>query len=181
MARGERIAAYGAWAAVCFFWGTTYLAIRVGLETMPPMLFAGMRFLVAGSLVMVFMLARRGARLPRGREWFDLSVVGLMLLGVGTGLVVWAEKWGPGGPAPLVVAPSPFWVAGLERARRDGERSSPRAVLGMVVGFSGLALLVAASLFGASLNGHYILGMLALQVACASWAACSVSEKHHQA
>lgn len=181
MARRERIAAYGAWAAVCFFWGTTYLAIRVGLETLPPMLFAGMRFIMAGTLVLVFMLTQRGARLPRGREWFDLSIVGLMLLGVGTGLVVWAEQWVPSGPAALLVATSPFWVAGLERARRDGERSSPRAILGMLVGFSGLALLVAPGLFGASLNGHYILGMLALQVACASWSAGSVYAKHHQA
>src|ERR687884_653401 len=147
--RREKIAAYGAWAAVCFFWGTTYLAIRVGLETLPPMLFAGMRFMVAGALVLAFMRVWRGARLPRGREWLDVSVVGLMLLGVGTGLVVWAEQWVPSGPAALLVATSPFWVAGLERARHDGERSSPRALLGMVVGFSGLALLVAPGLFGA--------------------------------
>ena len=181
MARRERIAAYGAWVAVCIFWGTTYLAIRVGLETMPPMVFAGTRFLLAGALVLLFMLGWRGARLPLGREWLDLSVVGLMLLGVGTGLVVWAEQWVPSGPAALLVATSPFWVAGLERARRDGERSSPRAIIGMIVGFCGLALLVAPGLFGASLDGHYILGMLALQVACASWSAGSVYAKHHQA
>ena len=180
MARRERIAAYSAWAAVCFFWGTTYLAIRVGLETLPPMLFAGMRFIMAGAVVLVFMLVWRGARLPRGREWLDLSVVGLMLLGVGTGLVVWAEQWVPSGPAALLVATSPFWVAGLERARHDGERTSMRAIFGMLVGFSGLALLVAPGLFGASLNGHYLLGMLALQVACASWSAGSVYAKHHQ-
>ena len=180
MARRERIAAYSAWAAVCFFWGTTYLAIRVGLETLPPMLFAGMRFIMAGTVLLIFMLAYRGARLPRGREWLDLSVVGLMLLGVGTGLVVCAEQWVPSGPAALLVATSPFWVAGLERARHDGERTSLRAIFGMLVGFGGLALLVAPGLFGASLNGHYILGMLALQVACASWSAGSVYSKHHQ-
>jgi drug/metabolite transporter (DMT)-like permease len=180
MARREKIAAYGAWAAVCFFWGTTYLAIRVGLETMPPMLFAGTRFLIAGTIVLAFMWGWKGARLPRGREWFDLSVVGLMLLGVGTGLVVWAEQWVPSGPAALLVATSPFWVAGLERARHDGERTGRRALLGMLTGFVGLVLLVAPGLFGASLNGHYVLGMLALQVACASWSAGSVYAKHHQ-
>ncbi|HEX8921144.1 MAG TPA: EamA family transporter, partial [Pyrinomonadaceae bacterium] len=126
MARREKIAAYGAWLAVCFFWGTTYLAIRVGLETMPPMLFAGTRFLIAGTIVLAFIWGWKGARLPRGREWFDLSVVGLMLLGVGTGLVVWAEQWVPSGPAALLVATSPFWVAGLERARHDGERAGIR-------------------------------------------------------
>jgi drug/metabolite transporter (DMT)-like permease len=180
MARREKIAAYCAWAAVCFFWGTTYLAIRVGLETMPPMLFAGTRFLTAGVAVFAFMYIWRGARLPRGREWLDLSIVGLMLLGVGTGLVVWAEQWVPSGPAALLVATSPFWVAGLERARSDGERTSLRAVVGMLIGFAGLALLVAPGLFGLTHSGHYLLGMLALQVACASWSAGSVYAKHHQ-
>jgi drug/metabolite transporter (DMT)-like permease len=181
MAGREKIAAYGAWAAVCFFWGTTYLAIRVGLETMPPMLFAGTRFLVAGAIVLAFMYGWKGARLPRGREWVDLSVVGLMLLGVGTGLVVWAEQWVPSGLAALLVATAPFWVAGLERARHDGERTGIRAVAGLLTGFAGLVLLVAPGLFGASLNGHYVLGMLALQVACASWSAGSVYAKHHPA
>ncbi len=180
MARREKIAAYSAWVAVCFFWGTTYLAIRVGLETLPPMLFAGMRFITAGLAVFTFMYGWRGKRLPRGREWFDLSVVGLMLLGVGTGLVVWAEQWVPSGLAALLVATAPFWVAGLERARRDGERTSVRALVGMLIGFGGLALLVAPGLSGASLSGHYLLGMLALQMACASWSAGSVYAKHHQ-
>jgi drug/metabolite transporter (DMT)-like permease len=180
MTRKEKIAAYCAWAAVCFFWGTTYLAIRVGLETMPPMLFAGTRFLTAGVVVLAFMYGWKGSRLPRGREWVDLSVVGLMLLGVGTGLVVWAEQWVPSGLAALLVATSPFWVAGLERARQDGERAGIRALLGMLTGFAGLVLLVAPGLFDASLNGHYILGMIALQVACASWSAGSVYAKHHQ-
>ncbi|MGB7922476.1 MAG: EamA family transporter [Pyrinomonadaceae bacterium] len=179
MARGEKIAAYGAWAAVCFFWGTTYLAISVGLETMPPMLFAGTRFLVAGAIVLAFMCGWKGARLPRGRELLDLSVVGLMLLGVGTGLVVWAEQWVPSGLAALLVATSPFWVAGLEGARRDGERTGGRAVVGMLTGFAGLVMLVAPGLFNSSLNGQYVLGMLALQVACASWSAGSVYAKHH--
>ena len=64
----EKLSAYGAWAAVCFFWGTTYLAIRVGLETMPPMLFAGARFLTAGAVLFFIMHRQRGVRLPLGRE-----------------------------------------------------------------------------------------------------------------
>src|SRR5919107_867698 len=68
----EKFGAYGAWAAVCFFWGTTYLAIRVGLETFPPTLFAGLRFVVAGALLFFVMSRQRNARLPMGREWFDL-------------------------------------------------------------------------------------------------------------
>lgn len=176
--RREKWAAYGAWMAVCFFWGTTYLAIRVGLETMPPMLFAGIRFLIAGAVLFLVMHRQRGARLPVRREWFDLSVVGLALLGVGTGLVVWAEQWVPSGMAALLVATSPFWVAGIERFTGGSERVGVRGVVGMLVGFAGLVLLIAPTLFSVALGGRYLLGMLALQVACASWSAGSVYAKH---
>ncbi len=180
MTRREQFAAYGAWAAVCFFWGTTYLAIRVGLETLPPMLLAGMRFLIAGALLFSFVYFWRGARLPQGREWLNQSIIGLMLLGVGNGAVVMAEQWVPSGPAALLVATSPFWVVGLERFLRDGERVSGRAVVGLLIGFCGLALLIAPNLFGTTLNSYYLLGAVAIQVGCASWSAGSVYSKHHQ-
>ena len=176
----DRVAPYAAWAAVCFFWGTTYLAIRIGLETLPPMLFAGLRFITAGAVLFAFVYGWQRARLPRGREWFDLCIVGLMLLGIGNGLVVWAEQWVSSGLAALLVATSPFWVVGFERMRRAGERVSLRAVTGMLVGFAGLALLVAPDLFGDSWRGRYYLGIIALQVACASWSGGSVYSKHLQ-
>ncbi|MGH9901644.1 MAG: EamA family transporter [Pyrinomonadaceae bacterium] len=177
MTSREKFAAYTAWAAVCFFWGTTYLAIRVGLETFPPMLFAGVRFVAAGSVLFFVMSRQRGARLPIGREWLDLGVVGLALLGVGTGAVVWAEQWIPSGMAALLVATSPFWVASLERFRAGGERVGLSALVGMLVGFGGLALLVAPELFGAELSSRYIWGVVAIQVGCASWSAGSVYAK----
>lgn len=182
----EKIGAYAAWLAVCFFWGTTYLAIRIGLETMPPMLFAGLRFLAAGSLLfpLVYLWLRRrdgAVQLPRGREWIDLSVVALMLLGVGNGVVVWAEQWISSGLAALLVATGPFWVALLERIQPDGERAGKRAVAGMLVGFAGLMLLVAPDLMNANLGGYYLLGIVALQLGCASWSAGSVYAKHHPA
>jgi drug/metabolite transporter (DMT)-like permease len=180
MTRSEKLAAYGAWAAVCFFWGTTYLAIRVGLETLPPMLFAGLRFLTAGTLLFVFMFFARRARLPKGREWLNHTIIGLMLLGVGNGMVVVAEQWVPSGPAALLVATSPFWVVGLERILRNGERVGRLAIVGLLIGFAGLALLIAPNLFGTTLNGKYLLGALAIQVACLSWSAGSVYSKHHQ-
>src|SRR5215216_4405499 len=143
----EKLGAYGAWAAVCFFWGTTYLSIAVGLESFQPTLFAGLRFLVAGGVLFFVMSRQRGARLPIGREWFDLGVVGLMLLGVGNGAVVWAEQWVPSGMAALLVATSPFWAAALERLQKDGERVGVRGLLGMAVGFGGLAMLVGPMLW----------------------------------
>jgi drug/metabolite transporter (DMT)-like permease len=173
----EKLGAYGAWAAVCFFWGTTYLAIAVGLESFQPTLFAGLRFIVAGGVLFFVMSRQRGARLPIGREWFDLGVVGLMLLGVGNGAVVWAEQWVPSGMAALLVATSPFWAAALERLQKDGERVGVRGLLGMAVGFGGLALLVGPQLFGAELNGKYVLGVVIIQVGSFFWQAGSVYSK----
>lgn len=181
MARKERIIAYCALAAVFFFWGTTYLAIRIGLETLPPTLLAGMRFITAGTVLFLFLRGWRKERLPVGREWLHQAVVGLLLLGVGNGLVVWAEVWIPSGMAALMVATSPFWVAGFERLRSDGERIGLRALAGMLIGFAGLILLVAPGLFGATLGVSYLLGMLAIQIGCASWSGGSVYAKHHQA
>jgi drug/metabolite transporter (DMT)-like permease len=177
MTSRERFGAYGAWAAVCFFWGTTYLAIRVGLETLQPTLFAGIRFLVAGSILFFIMSRQRNARMPVRREWFDLGVVGLMLLGIGNGAVVWAEQWVPSGMAALLVATSPFWAAALERLQGGGERVGLRGLLGMAVGFGGLALLVGPQLFGAELNGKYLLGILIIQVGCFFWQAGSLYAK----
>ena len=180
MARRERIIAYCALGAVFFFWGTTYLAIRIGLETLPPTLLAGIRFITAGMVLFIFLRGWRRERLPTGREWLHQACVGLMLLGVGNGLVVWAEVWIPSGMAALMIATSPFWVAGFERLRSDGERISLRALVGMLVGFAGLILLVAPDLFGVTLSIGYLLGMVAIQIACASWAGGSVFTKHHQ-
>ena len=177
MTSRERFGAYGAWAAVCFFWGTTYLAIRVGLETLQPTLFAGVRFLVAGSILFLIMSRQRNARMPARREWFDLGVVGLMLLGVGNGAVVWAEQWVPSGMAALLVATSPFWAAALERMQGGGERVGLRGLLGMAVGFGGLAMLVGPQLFGGELNGKYLLGILIIQVGCFFWQAGSLYAK----
>lgn len=173
----EKLGAYGAWAAVCFFWGTTYLAIRVGLESFQPTLFAGLRFVVAGGVLFFVMSRQRGARLPARREWFDLGVIGLMLLGVGNGAVVWAEQWVPSGMAALLVATSPFWATALERLQNDGERVGLRGLLGMAVGFGGLALLVGPQLFGSELNGKYVLGVVIIQVGCFFWQAGSVYAK----
>ncbi|HEX8142236.1 MAG TPA: EamA family transporter [Pyrinomonadaceae bacterium] len=180
MARRERIIAYSALGAVFFFWGTTYLAIRVGLETLPPTLLAGIRFITAGTILFAFLRIWRGERLPLGREWLQQAIVGLLLLGVGNGLVVWAEVWIPSGMAALLVATSPFWVAGFERLRSDGERVSVRALVGMLIGFGGLILLVAPGLFGESLGLRYLLGMAAIQVGCASWSGGSVYAKHYE-
>src|SRR5215210_6802838 len=147
------------------------------MEDFQPTLFAGLRFIIAGSVLFLVMSRQRGARLPIGREWFDLGVVGLMLLGVGNGAVVWAEQWVPSGMAALLVATSPFWATALERFQKGGERVGVRGLLGMAVGFGGLAVLVGPQLFGTELNGKYVLGVVIIQVGSFFWQAGSVYSK----
>jgi len=178
MSRREKVLAYGSWLAVCFFWGTTYLAIRVGLETLPPTLFGGLRFLLAGTALLAFVVWRR-ERLPRGREWYKLGLVGVLLLGVGNGVVVWAEQWISSGMTALLISTSPFWVVAAERVGKGGERMGPPVLLGLVMGFTGMALLVGPELFGAHLDARFLLGVVLLQAGCASWSGGSVFAKRH--
>src|SRR3954462_13130670 len=79
--------AYGAWVAVCILWGTTYLAIRIALETIPPGLLGGVRFTIAGTMLCLF-VRRRGGRLPPANEWPMQALIGVFMLAVGNGLVV---------------------------------------------------------------------------------------------
>ncbi|MFN3650916.1 MAG: EamA family transporter [Armatimonadota bacterium] len=173
MTARERQLAYAAWVAVCIFWGTTYLAIRVGVQSVPPLLFAGVRFLIAGALLLAF-LTLRGETLPRGRDWLRLAIVGLALLGFANGFVVWSAKWLPSGVGALVVAMTPFWMLGMEAALPGGDRIKPRDVAGLLLGFGGLLFLVWPRIYGVTFDGDMARGILALQGACLFWSLGSI-------
>ncbi len=112
--------AYAAWIAICVIWGTTYLAIRIALETIPPGLLGGIRFTVAGLVLCAF-VRLRGQRLPPRVDWPIQALVGVLMLGIGNGFVVVAEQWIPSGIAAVGVASAPFWMTGIE-ALAGGER-----------------------------------------------------------
>jgi len=161
--------AYVAWLAVCLIWGTTYLAIRISLETIPPLLMAAMRWIAAGSLL-IALLALRGETLPRRREWPSLAILGILLLGFGNGAVVWAEQTVPSGLTAVLVATSPFWMVGLDALMPGGEPLHPRRVIGLIVGFGGIVMLVWPEIhFDASGRG-FLGGVIAAQIACVGWA-----------
>lgn len=161
--------AYVAWAAVCLIWGTTYLAILIALETIPPTLLGGLRFIVAGLLLCAFIRVR-GGRLPPVREWPLQAALGALMLGVGNAGVVWAELWIPSGIAAVGVAALPFWMAGTEAALLR-KRVAGRVAFGLAVGFSGIVLLIWPSLFEAHVGGpRFGLGVLLVQIACFGWA-----------
>ncbi len=165
----RRRLAYFAWAAVCIIWGTTYLGIRVSLESIPPALMGGLRCTIAGSLLSLYLVAR-GRRLPPTSEWGRLTLLGFLMLGLGNGGVVYAEQWVPSGLTAVMVATSPFWMAGVEAFLPDGERLRPSVILGLVIGFSGIVLLVWPDLtFGNASGRGFVAGVVAVQIAAIGW------------
>ncbi len=162
--------AYLAWIAVCLLWGTTYLAIRIALESIPVALLAGMRWLIAGA-ILAAILPLLGQRLPPFRRWRSIAIIGFLMAVVGNGGVVWAQQFVTSGLAAVVVATVPFWSVIVEGLLRDGERASLRTMVGLVVGFLGIVVLVWPELTVGGLEGRlFVYGVIALQVACAGWA-----------
>ena len=162
------VRAYVAWAIVCVVWGTTYLAIRICLETVPPLLMGGLRFVTAGTVLMAI-LALRGERLPGPAAWPSLAILGLCMLGFGNGGVVWAEQTVPSGLTAVLVATSPFWMVGLDALVPPREPLTPRRVLGLVVGFAGIVMLVWPEIrFGGGRG--FLIGVISAQIACVGWA-----------
>lgn len=171
--------AYLAWIAVCLLWGTTYLGIRVALETIPPALVGGIRYVAAGAMLAV-MLRARGERLPGPAHWKGLAILGFLMIALGNGGVIWAEQWVPSGIAAVVVAASPFWMTGFEAVLPGGERLTTRGVTGLLIGFAGILMLVWPDLTaGGELGRQFGVGVIALQIACIGWALGSSYSRRH--
>jgi drug/metabolite transporter (DMT)-like permease len=165
----ERAVAFTSFAIVCVVWGTTYLFIRIAVETIPPLLLTGIRYTVAGLLLLA--IARlRGERIPRDwRVLANLVFIGFLMVGVGNLSVVWAEQWVPSGMAALFVATAPFWAAIIELFRRDGERVHLRAGIGMAVGFLGVAMLMLPNGSSGQFDSKLLIGALAIQLGSLGW------------
>lgn len=182
----DRALAYAAFAIVCTVWGTTYLAIRIAVETIPPMLLTAARFVTAG--VLLFAVAwLRGDRPPRDRRTLlNAAIVGVLMVGIGNLAVVWAEQWVPSGLAALFVATAPFWMTLIEFVHGRGatvppttvEKIGKRRLTGMLIGFVGVALLVTPRGAGGSFDIHFLLGALAIQAGCLGWQSGTVHAKH---
>lgn len=159
-------------AAVYVVWGSTYLAINLAIQTVPPLTMAGARFLLAGAIL--YAVARRGAPRPEPRQWGSAALVGgLMLLG-GNGGVCWAEQHVPTGFAALLIATVPLWTALFDWLRPGGARPRLLVAAGVLTGFAGVALLVRPT--GA--HAVHPWGAAVLTAAAASWAAGSLAARH---
>jgi drug/metabolite transporter (DMT)-like permease len=170
--------AYAAWIVVCIVWGTTYLAIRIALESVPVALVGGLRFTAAG-LIMIAAIRLTGQALPPRRAWGALALSGFLLLVIGNGAVVWAEQYVASGLAAVIVAMVPFWTVVVEAVRPDGERPTPRTMFGLAVGFAGIIVLVWPELFAETSGNWFVAGVAALQLACAGWAVGTSFTKHN--
>jgi drug/metabolite transporter (DMT)-like permease len=162
-------AIWAALIAVYIVWGSTYLAIRFVVETMPPFLAASFRFLVAGSALYLFQRLR-GDKAPSWVEWRSAALVGLFLLVGGNGFLTWAEQRVPSGIAALLIGSVPLWMAILDTLRPGGRRPDRWVILGVLAGFAGIIILIGpAQLIG--FEGQVdLLGAGVLLFASFSWA-----------
>ena len=156
-----------AFAIIYLVWGSTFLAIRVGVREVPPFLLAAMRFLVAGSALYAWMIAR-GERSPSGREWASASLLAILIFALDYGLLFWAEQRVPSGIAAVMLATIPAFMALSEIILLRTQRLTARLALALLIGIGGVAVLMSHSL---SLGGSPIdrRGAVALIIASLSW------------
>jgi drug/metabolite transporter (DMT)-like permease len=168
--------AYLSLLSIYIVWGTTYLAIRIGVENLPPVLFTGLRWIAAGPIMLILLLIRK-YKLPNKNDMLHLGIIGLLLLGGGNGLVVFAEQWVPSGLTALLITTVPFWIVGLEALIPKGNRINLTIILGLILGLAGVTII-----FGGDLknlfNSSNIGGVIGLMFAVFFWSAGSVYSKH---
>jgi len=163
-----------AYLAVCLFWGSTYLAIRIGVRDFPASLFASFRFIIAGSILM-FYVKWKGYDLPKSKQAVkQQAIIGLMMLLGGTGLVCHAEKTLHSSIASLIVSSVPLFIAFLEIIVLKQQKMSVKGVLGLFIGFGGVSIL---ALSGSGKIDLDMTGMLLMLGASLSWSVGSVYSK----
>lgn len=171
--------AWIAWAAVCLIWGTTYLAIKIALDTIPPFLMSGMRYIASGVILGTW-LRLRGHPLPPRADWGRLAILGFFLLTIGNGGVVFGEQYVPSGLTAVLIATSPFWMVGVDAIVPGGQPIHLRQAIGLAIGFAGIVSLVWPDVMAGGATGHaFAMGLVAIQIACAGWAIGSTYTRRH--
>jgi drug/metabolite transporter (DMT)-like permease len=165
---------------VCFFWGTTYLGIRVALESFSPALLMCLRYSLSGGVLLIG--ARlAGARFPNARDLRRTAFYGILTIGLGTGSLAYSEQWVASGLASLLVGTQPFWMVGVEAWMPGGERLHTPSIAGMLVGLAGVAFLIVPTLTHDGpqhTDSRLVLaGFLLLQFGGVTWAWGSVAQR----
>jgi len=172
----SKTAFIAAFAAIYIIWGSTYLGIRVAVGTMPPFLMGAARFLIAGVVLMI-LVRSRGAPKPTARQWLDNTIIGTFLLLGGNGLISWAEQSLDSGFTALIIGIQPVFMVLTEWAWPGGQRPTAMTFAGLLLGFVGVAWL-AAPWESSATTGVNLPAVLAVLLACASWAFGSIYSHH---
>ena len=165
---------------MCFFWGTTYLGIRIALESLPPLLLVSVRFLLSGGILLLAVRIA-GIALPKGKDLWWTGLFGLLVLGVGNSMLTFSEQLIPSSLASLFIAMSPIWMVGIEAAFPGGEKITIGTAAGMAMGIVGAGLLVGPDVFSQGFSGNVVQGFLLLQIGSVSWGLGSILQKRHKA
>ena len=153
--------------------GTTYLGIRMSLETFPPLMLVALRYTLSGSIMLLFAVTR-GIYVPRGRELAAACFSGFLTLGVGNGALVFTEVLIPSGMASLIITTQPFWMVGFEALLPGGERLHAPTIGGMAIGLVGASILFRPDV---GIDRNVLHGFLLLEVGLAGWSFGSIYQR----
>lgn len=171
-ARPLRARLIACFAIVYLVWGSSYLASRIGVQHLPPLLFAGVRFSCAGLvMLLVARLLRQRVR-PAGREWRDLALLALLAFVASNGLSIWALQWLPSNQTALLNVSAPLWIVLLGAFGARGHRPGPREIAGLVLGFVGTALVIRPA--GGAGTGTSLVPQGAVLLGCVAWAIATI-------
>ncbi len=173
-----KIRAYLAWVAVSIIWGTTYLAVRIGVKEMPPFLFSGPRWLLAGGIYLI-VLKWRGYQFPKKSEFKHILIISMLLLGLANGLVVAAEQWIPSGLTAILLSTVPFIIVLLESVILRKQKLNFFIITGILVGFVGVILILGNNL-SLLLIEDYGFGVILVFTGLVFWGSGSVYSKYHK-
>lgn len=162
--------------ALYIVWGSTYLGIKVAIETIPPFFHAAIRFFISG-LILVAWQRGVGSEMPTRKQWIATAIIGNLLLLGGNGLVSWAEQFIPSGVAALIIASVPMFLVILEAVRPGGIKPTWQAIVGLLIGFVGIFILVGPAEISGSESKLDPFGVAALLSACVLWALGSTYSK----
>jgi drug/metabolite transporter (DMT)-like permease len=163
--------------SIYLIWGSTYLAIRFAVETIPPFLMAATRFLIPGIVLLFWRRAAKDPK-PTRNEWKSTIIIGLLLLVGGNGGVTWAEQYLPSGIAALIIGSVPIWIILLNLFQPEGRHINKRVVFGAIIGFIGIALLIGPTQLSGNSENFHPLGILTILLAAIFWSAGSLYSHH---
>lgn len=178
LTRREKILAAIAFATVCFIWSTSFVAIRVAVEGVPPLLLTGGRFTLAGAALLAVCVLSRQILPTNAGEWLHQTIVGVLMIGVGNLAIVWAAERLNSGTTAMLIATGPFWMGAVEALRPRGRRFSRTQTAGLLIAFLGIIVLAAPALGDAQFGRQFLLGALSVQLSCIAWALGSVRSKY---